>query len=255
MPDPLYVGASTKAYLGFHQTLAWLEGVRHEVAQRSWLQDRGIVPFVVPAFPALERAVQTAGLGELVGAQDVARGKGAYTGEVPASMLAELGVTIVEIGHAERREAGDTDEVVARKYRAAVGAGLLPLLCVGEKTPLNPTDAAGFAFEQLCSVLPESASDEMLIAYEPVWAIGADNPADPAFVCELIDVLRDLIGSRFAALEPSFLYGGSARPGTLTTMTGLDGVFLGRFAHDSHAFGTVLDEAGAIRGLNIAAQA
>src|SRR6478736_5739797 len=125
--DPLYIGVSTKMYLGYQQSLRWLSEVRAVVDSRPALAaDRDVRVFVIPSFPVLAEAGNIlVGSPVLLGAQNCAWGDGPLTGEVSPGMLAELGVSLVEIGHAERRKLfAEDDAVVARKVRAAVGHSL-----------------------------------------------------------------------------------------------------------------------------------
>jgi triosephosphate isomerase len=234
----LFVGVSTKAYLGYEQTLAWLAGVREVLDARPGLADRGIQAFVIPSSPLIPAARDAlAGTGCWIGAQDVHWSAGAATGGVPASLLRELGVTIVEIGHAERRTIfGETDEQIALKTAAVLDAGLVPLLCVGEASRADPVDAARVCAAQVRSAVPAGRTGDVILAYEPWWAIGAAEPADAAYVNAVVRELR--------ALAPrAIVYGGSAGPGTLAPLTEVDGLFLGRFAHDPANFARVLDDA------------
>ncbi|HEY1157373.1 MAG TPA: triose-phosphate isomerase family protein, partial [Arthrobacter sp.] len=136
----LFVGVSTKMYLGYQASLRWLSEVRSIVDERPGLAGNSPVRvFVIPSFPVLEPAGRIlAGSSVLLGAQNCAWGDGPLTGEVSPGMLAELGVSLVEIGHAERRKLfAEDDAVVARKVRAAVGHSLTPLLCIGEPDRLD----------------------------------------------------------------------------------------------------------------------
>lgn len=255
-----YVGVSTKMYLGYRDTLDWLERLRHEVDSRPALAAGRVVPFVIPSFPVLPAAAALlAGSPLLLGAQNCGWADGAWTGEVAPSMLAELGVRLVEIGHAERRaHFGENDSMVALKVRAADDAGLTPLLCVGEDSVGEESagdagaaarDAAGFVYRQIEAAVGgewELAS-RLIIAYEPVWAIGAAEPADPNYVSGVVNHLRALLAAH-ELQELPVIYGGSAKPGLLPRLGGVSGLFLGRFAHDAGNFGAVLDEALAGRG-------
>ncbi len=240
---PLYVGVSTKMYLGYRASLRWLSEVRAVVDARPALAaGRDVRVFVIPSFPVLARAGEIlAGSPVLLGAQDCAWGDGALTGEVSPGMLSELGVSLVEIGHAERRALfGEDDAVVARKVRAAVGAGLAPLLCIGEPGRLPPEEAARFCLSQvrLATGGDDSLAPHLVLAYEPVWAIGADRPAEPAYVNAVVALIRAGLGAACP-----IIYGGSAGPGLLPQLAAADGLFLGRFAHDAGNLGRVLDEA------------
>ncbi|BCW43879.1 triosephosphate isomerase [Arthrobacter sp. StoSoilB5] len=247
--DILYIGVSTKMYMGYSQSLEWLEQLVAEVDARPALEAGRVVPFVIPSFPVLPAASGIIEGSPLVlGAQNCGWSDGAWTGEVSPSMLAELGVGLVEIGHAERRRHfGEDDAVIALKVRAAVDVGLTPLLCVGEAVVGEPGTAADAVFGQVKAALSGdwSVASRMVIAYEPVWAIGAAEPAAAVYVSEVVRELRALLGEQGLGEMP-IIYGGSAKPGLLPQLDGVSGLFLGRFAHDATNFGRVLDEALAV---------
>jgi triosephosphate isomerase len=147
MTTTLYIGVSTKMYLGYRDSMEWLAQVRNEVDSRPALEAGRVVPFVIPAFPVLPSAgTVLAGSPILLGAQNCGWADGPWTGEVSPSLLSELGVSLVEIGHAERRRHfGEDSAVIARKVRAADAAGITPLLCVGEETCGDMTEAGAAA--------------------------------------------------------------------------------------------------------------
>lgn len=242
----ILVGVSTKMYLGYRDSLEWLGQLRHEMDARPALTCGRVVPFVIPSFPVLPAAATLlAGSGLLLGAQNCGWADGPWTGEVSPSMLAELGVQLVEIGHAERRRHfGEDDAMIARKVRAAAVAGLTPLLCVGERDCGNAASAADFVYRQIRSAVEGEwdVASGMVIAYEPVWAIGAAEPAAPGYVSDVVRHLRGQLAASGVNNLP-VIYGGSAKPGLLPTLDGVSGLFLGRFAHNSANFGAVLDEA------------
>ncbi|WP_427133579.1 triose-phosphate isomerase family protein [Pseudarthrobacter sp. S9] len=248
---PILVGVSTKMYLGYRDSLAWLEQLRHEVDTRPALAAGRVVPFVIPSFPVLASAAGLlAGSPLLLGAQNCGWADGPWTGEVAPSMLAELGVRLVEIGHAERRRHfREDDSMVALKVRAADDAGLAPLLCVGEHDAGQPAAAAEFVYRQFESAVDGDwdLAGRLTVAYEPVWAIGAAEPAAAAYVSDVVRQLRGHLASAGLADVP-VIYGGSAKPGLLPTLGGVSGLFLGRFAHDPANFGRVLDEALLLAG-------
>ena len=242
----ILVGVSTKMYLGYQDSIDWLKQLRHEVGARPALAAGRVVPFVIPSFPVLPAAQQLLlGSPLLLGAQNCSWADGPWTGEVAPSMLAELGVRLVELGHAERRRHfGEDDAMIARKVRAAVEAGLTALLCVGELDRGESAAAAEAVYRQIRSAV-ESDWDlaaGLVLAYEPVWAIGAAEPAAAEYVSDVVRQLRgQLAGSGLGDLP--VIYGGSAKPGLLPTLEGVSGLFLGRFAHNPANFGAVLDEA------------
>lgn len=237
------VGVSTKMYLGYQASLRWLAEVRSVVDARPLLgADSEVRVFVMPSFPLLEHAGQIFdGSPVLLGAQNCSWGDGPLTGEVSPGMLAELGVSLVEVGHAERRRLfAETDAVVARKVGAALDAGLTPLLCIGEPDVLGHEAAAEFCLRQVRQAIGDDDSllPELALAYEPVWAIGAERPAAAGHVNAVARLLREAVGAACP-----ILYGGSAGPGLLPALPGVDGLFLGRFAHDATNLGLVLDDA------------
>lgn len=239
------VAVSLKAYFGVAQTRDWLRDLAVLLA-RDGLPD-GVELAILPSSPLLERAhLELDRFGVHVGAQDVSRaGPGPMTGEVPASMLAELGCRYAEVGHAERRRHfGDDDEVVAAKAEAAARAGLMPLICVGEQSR-DSANAAVEVVRQARHVVDRIAGHPFVIAYEPVWAIGADEPADAVEVMRIGAALRSSLPE--LGFSSRLIYGGTAGPGTLTQLaTVFDGVFLGRRAHRIDGLGAVLHEAAGL---------
>lgn len=242
----ILVGVSTKMYLGYRDSLDWLERLRLEVDARPALSAGRVVPFVIPSFPVLPAAARlVAGTPLLLGAQNCGWADGPWTGEVAPSMLAELGVRLVEIGHAERRRhLGEDDAMVTLKTRAADDAGLTPLLCVGETGRGEPDAAADQVYRQIASAVDGdwNRAGRLVVAYEPVWAIGAAEPADAGYVSDVVRGLRNRLAAA-GVPELPIIYGGSAKPGLLPALEGVSGLFLGRFAHDPANFGRVLDEA------------
>ncbi|KAL2872359.1 triose-phosphate isomerase [Aspergillus lucknowensis] len=188
----------------------------------------------------------------LLGAQDCFwESLGAYTGEVSPLALRSMGVAIVELGHAERRSIfGETDEHTARKAAATSAQGMVPLVCIGEVSTPGPvaSQAVGLAVSecevQIRAVLNAIPADAPVIfAYEPVWAIGKPKPAGVDHISAVVGGLRALIGQRPGDVR--ILYGGSAGPG-LWGPGGLgkavDGMFLGRFAHEIEGVRKVVRE-------------
>lgn len=263
IPEILYIGVSTKMYMGYRDCVDWLGRIRHEVDSRPALAAGRVVPIVIPSFPVLPAAGSVlAGSPLLLGAQNCGWADGPWTGEVSPSVLAELGVAFVEIGHAERRQHfAEDNSMIARKVRAADDAGITPLLCVGEDTrdekrATGATGAAAFVYQQISEAVGGdwALASRLLIAYEPVWAIGAAEPAGAGYVAAVVRSLRKLLAAHSdeaggALGELPIIYGGSAKPGLLPALDGVSGLFLGRFAHNAANFGKVLDEALSITAL------
>jgi triosephosphate isomerase (TIM) len=230
------VGVSLKAHLGVAGSTAWLADVAHQLA-------RPAVPvFVCPPFPMLATAVELlAGTPIAVGSQDVsAFTAGPHTGDVPASMIADLGARYGEVGHAERRkDHGESDAIVAAKILRCLEADITPVICVGEDRPL-PVDAAiAFTCAQLDRRLAlRPAGSSVVVAYEPEWAIGAEQAADPQRISAVVAAIRDL--ARAGGVNVEVLYGGAAAEGVFSAVCDAapmadgrpDGLFLGRSALD-----------------------
>jgi triosephosphate isomerase len=167
---------------------------------------------------------------------------------VSAAELAEVGVRLAEVGHAERRRwQGETDEVVAAKTAAAMRHGLTPVVCVGEVESGHPADAARESVRQLRSALTAAPIGRVIVAYEPVWAIGAAAPAPPAHIRASCAALAAELTQSADRAGSTVIYGGSAGPGLLAALGDtVDGLFLGRRAHDPAGLLAVLDEAAAL---------
>src|SRR5699024_7279325 len=211
-----------KLYLDRARTRAWCETVadiaRHHPALRA-----GTVELVVfPTLPAMDGAMAAcAGAPIAFGAQDLFQhDRGAYTGAVSGADRADTGFRYAEIGHAERRRLfGDTDAVVAAKVAAAVRNGMTPWLCVGEWAEGPPADAVNFCVDQLHHALAELAAPApLVVAYEPVWAIGQASAASSAHVGAVVRGLRAALASWPGYVATPVVYGGSAAPGTLTDL-------------------------------------
>ena len=243
------VAISLKMYFGPARAQAYCAALASLAARHPEVVSGATALVVLPSFLAIPAALSAAGTTRLqVGAQDLAtEDAGAFTGEVSGAELAELGVTHVEVGHAERRRLfGEDDQVVRAKTAAALRNGLVPLLCVGEAERVDPLVAAAVVVDQVVSAIPDGTGKRVLVAYEPVWAIGATQPAPHGYTSAVCDAARAALGERLG--DFGIVYGGSAGPGLVAALgDSVDGLFLGRFAHDPAAVETVLDELAASR--------
>lgn len=241
------VGVSLKTYFGHERARAWFADVAQRAAAHPAVTDGSVRFFIIPTYlqiPAALAAFDDTPV--LVGAQDVSQfAPGAYTGEVTAAELAEVGVQVAEIGHAERRRLFDeTDTVTAAKAAAALSHGITPVLCIGEAERLGSPAAALANVEQLAANLEGVPAGPVIVAYEPVWAIGAAVPAPEGHIATVTRALRAAVDADPARAGSVVIYGGSAGPGLLTRLgDSVDGLFLGRFAHEPSALVAVLDEA------------
>jgi len=190
------------------------------------------------------------------GAQDVSlHASGAYTGEVAASMLAEFGCRYAIVGHSERRAYhGETSEQVAHKALAALNAGLTPIVCVGET--LDEREAGqtnvvvGKQMSAVLELLDDDAIARIVVAYEPVWAIGTGKTATPAMAQEVHAQLRSQLRERSAAAagKVAILYGGSMKPDNaveLLAQADIDGGLIGGAALKAADFLAIIGAAEA----------
>lgn len=237
------VGVSLKMYFTIDQTLTYVQDLQ-KLGQLA--STRGVEVFVIPDFlslPLVSNALN--GVTSVkFGAQDCFwEDTGAFTGEVSPRSLKTLGCSLVELGHAERRRFfGETDAEVQKKAKAVERNGMIPLICIGEKHRQSVVQAIEECRLQIESAL-EATEKEIIFAYEPVWAIGQAEAASAEYVVEVTQGLRKLCGERNVRI----IYGGSAGPGTFGPISsGVDGLFLGRFAHDIKNVYNIIEEVASL---------
>jgi triosephosphate isomerase (TIM) len=210
---------------------------------------------VCPPFTAL-RSVQTLIESDRLpfglGAQDVHwEAKGAFTGEVSAAMLVALKCSYVIVGHSERRQFfGETDESVSSKVRAVFGSGMTPIACVGES--LEERDAgrteervSGQVRAGLAGLKPEQAA-ALVVAYEPIWAIGTGRNAEPPDAGQVIGLIRETLASMYSddiAQSVRVQYGGSVKAGNIRSFMAhpeVDGALVGGASLDPEEFALIV---------------
>ncbi len=248
MPRPVIAG-NWKMYKTIGEAVAFVEKLK-PVAEKA--EHCEVV--VAPPFTAL-RAVAEAARGTKirVAAQDVHWEKeGAHTGEVSAAMLVDAGCTHVIIGHSERRQGqGETDERVSRKLIAALAMGLAPIVCVGETLrEREGGDARAVLTRQFqgafAGLTPQDFS-RIIIAYEPVWAIGTGRTATPEMAAESHRLLRELGRESFgegAISTLRILYGGSVKPeniGSLMAQPEINGALVGGASLSVESFAAIVN--------------
>jgi len=218
--------------------------------------DAAQVPRLVfpPSVQIASLAAEFAPLGLAFGGQDLsAHAEGAYTGEVSAAMLRDVGATHVLVGHSERRQLhGESDALVAAKFERAVAAGLIPLLCLGETSAERERDQTSQVLQrQLGTVLERvgiEAFAQAIIAYEPIWAIGTGITASSAEADACHRAIRAQIAThdaKIAGLIP-IIYGGSVKPGNaleLFTQPDVDGGLVGGASLIAADFLLIIDAA------------
>lgn len=251
--DPFWIGTSWKMNKTLAEARAFADGLL------SAKRNPRIQRFVIPPFTAVrEVKARLADSDVKVGAQNMHwADAGAWTGEVSAPMLVDCGLDMVELGHSERRaHFGETDETVGLKTEAALRHGLVPLICVGETAEDKQAGRADAVLaRQVRAALGRcdaaALARPILLAYEPVWAIGEHGtPAAPDYAdarhARIAEVARGIAGRRVPCL-----YGGSVGPGNcvdLFTRPHVDGLFVGRAAWSVEGYLDIVDRcAGALR--------
>lgn len=206
---------------------------------------------VLPPFTDI-RSVQTLVDGDKYdiqyGAQDLAvQDAGAYTGQISGAMLKKLGCTYVTVGHSERREYnGETDEVVNAKAKTALRHELIPIVCMGEALPIRQAgDQVSYVLAQLDAGLDGLTAEQvagLVIAYEPVWAIGTGEVATPEDAQEVCGAIRERVAESFGAPVAEavrILYGGSVKSSNVAAIMGkpdVDGALIGGASLDPDEF-------------------
>lgn len=209
---------------------------------------------IAPPFTALNEAVKAArGSSMSISAQDVFWEKeGAFTGEISASMLVDVGCRYCIIGHSERRQYfGETNESVSRKTRAAIDAGLVPIVCVGEvlaEREANQTFAVIHKqFQEGFNNLTAQELSHIVVAYEPVWAIGTGRTATSEIAAEVHQQIRQFAQGKFgpdASKNLRILYGGSVKPDNikgLMAQVDIDGVLVGGASLKADSFASIVN--------------
>ena len=220
------------------------EGIESYMATVCAGDPRDVTMVVAPPFPFIHSAVQCGGVS--VGAQNCSdQASGAYTGEVSPAMLREAGVEYVILGHSERRTLfHEDDALIARKLTIAIETGLTPVLCIGEDLRIRDTNqVARFLADQLkvAAVDALERAEEIVIAYEPIWAIGTGRNASGEMVAETLVEIRSAL-ERFwpeRLASTPILYGGSVTPDNVRDLAQngtIDGFLVGGASLDSRKF-------------------
>jgi triosephosphate isomerase len=238
----LWIGTSWK----MNKLRAEARGFARDLAQSEFAHNGAAELFVIPPFTAVADVVEVlAGTRVKVGVQNLHWAEdGPWTGEISAAMAADCGATLAEIGHSERRaHFGETDGTVALKVAAALRHGLTPLVCVGDTREEYEAGRTAETLDRqtraaVSGIAPQAAA-RVVIAYEPVWAIGEHGiPAEPAFADEQHARIKASIGE-LTGCGVRVIYGGSVNLGNcvaLAAQTHIDGLFIGRSAWAAEGF-------------------
>ena len=244
------IAGNWKMYKSQKQTRAFFRALKPLVAE---VTDCDMV--IAPPFTDIPAAVKSA-KGTTIGisAQDVFWEKeGAFTGQVSTGMLVEAGCTYTIIGHSERRQFfGETNETVLKKTKAALAAGLTPIVCIGEMLADREAGNTEKVIEEqfkgsVAALTPEEFS-RILIAYEPVWAIGTGRTATPEIAAAVHKFVRQCAATQFSASHASalrILYGGSVKPDNIKGLMAqeeLDGALVGGASLDAKSFASLVKD-------------
>src|SRR6195952_627387 len=247
----LLIAGNWKMNLNHLEAIALVQKIAFTLPEKYY---KRVEVALFPPFTDL-RSVQTLVDGDkldvVYGAQDLSpKDSGAYTGDISGAMLAKLGCTYVLVGHSERREFhAESDALLATKVEAAYRNGLVPILCVGEGLEIREAgDQVSHSVAQLLaaleSVTPEQAAS-LVLAYEPVWAIGTGRVATPADAQEVCGALRAALAEKYGADIAGgvrVLYGGSVKSGNVAEIVGqpdVDGALVGGASLDGTEFASL----------------
>lgn len=242
------IAANWKMFKTIGEAVTFTESIQKETGP---LADREVV--IAPPFTALAAVRKAMGQeGYKLSAQNCHyEEKGAFTGEVSLGMLRDVGCDFVILGHSERRHVfGETDEMVAKKVASAFRARIIPILCVGEKLEERESGKTMAVVEvQLTSSirgLSEPEARELVIAYEPVWAIGTGKTATPEQAQEVHRLIREHCGATFnksVANVMRIVYGGSVKPDNVDTLMAqpdIDGLLVGGASLEMGSFKRII---------------
>jgi triosephosphate isomerase (TIM) len=248
MSRQVLIAGNWKMNLNHLEAIALVQKIAFSLPEKYFAK---VEVAVLPPFTDI-RSIQTLVDGDKLklryGAQDVSRyDSGAYTGDVSGPMLAKLGCTYVTVGHSERREHhGETDELVNAKVKAALKNDVAPILCVGEPLEVREAgDHVEHTTAQLIAGLKGCKTEQVskvVLAYEPVWAIGTGRVATPADAQEVCGALRAKLAEKYGdqiAGEVRVLYGGSVKSGNIAELVkqdDIDGALVGGASLDAEEF-------------------
>ncbi|MGB3443143.1 MAG: triose-phosphate isomerase [Actinophytocola sp.] len=244
----VFIAGNWKMNLNHLEAIALVQKIAFSLPEKYFAK---VEVAVLPPFVDI-RSIQTLVDGDRLklkyGAQDVSRyDSGAYTGEVSAVMLAKLGCSYVTVGHSERREYhAETDELVNTKVKAALKHGIAPILCIGEKLDVREAGThVEYTTDQLIAGLKGVKTDlvsKVVVAYEPVWAIGTGRVATPQDAQEVCGAIRARLADKYGqeiAEQVRVLYGGSVKSGNigdLVKQDDIDGALVGGASLDAEEF-------------------
>ncbi len=240
---PLIVG-NWKMHLGPMEASAFMEEFTKRTGEFKEHVDIGVAPPFI-SIPVVRDFIKKDDLSILLCAQNCHwEDKGAFTGEISPSMLKDMDVEYVIIGHSERREYFfETDEMINRKLKAVIKNGLKAILCVGEKLQERERGRTMEVIENQVEKDIEGVDvEKIVIAYEPVWAIGTGKTATPEMAEEVHSFIKDLI-KKISGKEVTVIYGGSVKPeniSSLISMKNIEGALVGGASINPQSFSEII---------------
>lgn len=244
MKSPIFV-ANWKLNKSYTESIAWISQNQTDLTLLA--QSATIV--LCPSFPALAPLMQLSkGTGILVGAQNCAQNEqGNFTGEVSAQSLQEVGCSHAIIGHSERRRLfNETDEVIAKKAFLLLQNKITPILCVGESDPTTELKIIIAALEPQLSIFksaPYKSHKNIVIAYEPVWAVGSQKRPSIEIIGQVVQWIRAYATTNFPHFVVAILYGGSVNQNFMSlikNIEGLQGILAGGASLDFQIFKNIV---------------
>ncbi len=241
------LAANWKMHKTVAEAVAFVEKLLPLVADAD-----GVDVVIAPSFTALDRVGRNLeGSALLLAAQNVnPEDRGAFTGEIAPGMLADLGCRYAIVGHSERRALyAETDELVARKAESLLAHEIRPIVCVGETLEQHESnrtfEVVGGPLDGSLARIPRQAADRVVIAYEPVWAIGTGRTATPETAQEVHAFVRERLRALFsdAASRMRIQYGGSVKPDNVRSLMAqpdIDGALVGGASLDPEAFSRIV---------------
>jgi L-erythrulose 1-phosphate isomerase len=246
----IWIGTNWKMTKTIEEGIQFTKGLREiSEAVTSNLQ-----LFIIPSHTSLVPIKPLTAANIYLGAQNMHwEDSGPYTGEISPRMLAEIGIDMIELGHSERRQYfNENDEAINKKVHAALNYSIKPLVCIGENIDQKKQQISKETLAAQLKVclqnLSEEQAKEVLIAYEPVWAIGEQGiPADASYVAEIHDFLRNTLEGLFAEVgsEIPILFGGSVNHDNFLDyieLENVNGLFIGRAAWNIESFQVILQQ-------------
>lgn len=242
------IAANWKMHKTIAEAVSFADSLQRDVAK---LADREVL--IAPPYTALAAVRNAVWRTDFkLAAQNChEEDKGAFTGEISASMLRDIGCDYVILGHSERRHVfGETDEVIGKKVAAVLRTGMLPVLCVGELLEARESgatfDVVGNQLDRSLKGLPAAQARQLAIAYEPVWAIGTGKTATPEQAQEVHAFIRKRCRSlwdKAVANEIRIMYGGSVKPDNVDSLmakSDIDGMLVGGASLEVASFGRIV---------------